>query len=245
MPVLPVVAATPWLAEGAAPAPGRLAWMAVALAGVLATARLADALAEGAASWSRQLSRMAAAVGAALALLYAAARLEPGSLAWSLALPLGMVMASSLRRWGTGPTGPVACSAWAATRALFVLWAWAALRGVPEGPAWLLAAGTALWLTGSAVLYEPAGPASVAAANAALAGALALSAAAGWAAGRERWYFAGLAAACVVLGLRQRLAARQARRGRWLPGMWVWDLVAAGLAAAGMVADVYLAPPLA
>ncbi|NLG70261.1 MAG: hypothetical protein GX496_11995 [Firmicutes bacterium] len=81
--------------------------------------------------------------------------------------------------------------------------AWVAVRGPVEGPAWLLAAATALWLGRGVAVRSPG-------TRLAHAGAVALWVITGWACGRVGWYFGGIALAAALLAWYHADAARPA-----------------------------------
>ena len=251
---LPLTAAAEWVAWGGIPAPAVLVWTAVALAGALLAAAATNRILDGAATGARrsaQLGRAAGAVLGASALLTAAHQLHGRALLLSPLPVLGMVLYPSLRRWTWAHP-----AAWGALQALGPLWAWVAVRGAAEGPAWLLAGATGLWMAGSAVLQELAGeppeedeelpsltqalgpPRAVAAAGGAHGAAVVLWAMAGWAAGRDGWYFAALALSAALLAWRHRRAVRCVARGQRLPRPGAVDASVTLVMTAGMVLDV-------
>ena len=246
---LPVMAAVQWVAWGDRPPAGGLLWTWLAVAGALAAAACTNRLVDVPAGSRRaQLGQAAGGVAGACALLTAARQLPGMALELAPLAVLGMVVYPSLRRHSAAH--PVA---WGALQALGPLWAWIAARGSPEGPAWLFGGASGLWLAGSAVWNElrqqpPAGgppqrlPAAGteralwAAAGAHLA-AVALWVMAGWAAGRDGWYFAGVAAAAALLGVRHRQATRHpAHRIPASPGRV--DAAVALAVGTGMMVDV-------
>ena len=251
---LPLTAAAQWVAWDGIPAPAVLAWTALAVAGALLAAAATNRLLDGAAAGERrsaQLRRAGGAVLGAAALLTAAHQLHGGALLLSPLPVLGMVLYPSLRRWTWAHP-----AAWGALQALGPLWAWVAVRGAAEGPAWLLAGATGLWLSGSVVLQDlAAGPPeneedrpsptqalgperALAVAGGAHGAAVALWTMAGWASGRDGWYFAALALCAVLLAWRHRAAARCVSRGLRLPRVGVADGGVALAMTAGMVLDV-------
>lgn len=131
----------------------------------------------------------------ALALITAAGQLNPPSL-WLSPLPAALWVAygQARSRGGSGWVLPLA-------HAMGPIAGWVAVRGTVEGPAWLLAAATALWLGG-----DVASPAT----RVAHVGAVALWVTAGWACGRAGWYFGSVALAAGLLVWHHVDAARSA-----------------------------------
>ena len=139
----------------------------------------------------------ALAVGGALVLIVAAGQLNRASL-WLSPLPAALWVASGQARSRGGPGWVPALA-----QAMGPVAGWVAVRGTVEGPAWLLAAATALWLGRGVDVRSPG-------TRLAHAGAVALWVMTGWACGRVGWYFGGIALAAALLAWYHADAARPA-----------------------------------
>lgn len=223
--------AAAFLAYGGVPPASRLAWITVAAATARTAAWAINRIVDVDAGRLHRIRTAALgappahvsqgpafllAVAAALALIIAAGQLNQLSL-WLSPLPVMafVIHPYAARRPGAGRA---LCGL---AHAMGPAGGWVAVRGAVEGPACLLGGAVGLWIAGLDLLHRVAGQdaeqTALSSAMRAHAGAALLWVAAGWATGRAWWYFAGLAAALVLVARRYARAASNPAGPRPLP----------------------------